>query len=533
MITMSVQYNFNNDTISCYNHLNEELTFSSFDEMDNYFYQLNSNIRLYTFRLNIFGDKCLNDYLYQNYIQNPGASKLQYLRAGEFRVMITSTAWFELGWKMANHKMISIFDIKNLLNTNNFQSIRDCFTGSFPGASDVKVIADASKYLLDNGISTRTIGRACFDEFKSSCAFKRYFPQLNDNVDKFIRQAYCGGWMYYRYDFNRRFCHSGITYDVNSLYPFVMRNFELPVGEPTYFEREIPAQPHSYYFVHIKCGFHLKERAFPFITSRYMQYRGIEDAKYLNPTGGYLVETFNNDTIELYLPQTLYELFLKYYDVHDLEIIDGYIFFAMRGLFNGYIDKWFSLKCQSVGPKRQLAKLMMNNLYGKFGTDPHQTCYTITTRSHGVGKTANDVQTESIYVPMASAITAIGASITIEASIANYDNFIFAHTDSIHVVGNTVNGIEIDNVELGKWKIEREWRSAYFTTKCNYIEHTFDDEYEIKFFGMPEEVKNFLSCQLKNHRMVYESIIGSSVDYSVYSPITHSMTTATISILER
>ena len=61
-------------------------------------------------------------------------------------------------------------------------------------------------------------------------------PVINYNEYNFLRKGYSGGSVdvYKPYADNKVF-----GYDVNSLYPFVMKHFPMPIGNPTYFEGNI------------------------------------------------------------------------------------------------------------------------------------------------------------------------------------------------------------------------------------------------------------------------------------------------------
>ena len=69
---------------------------------------------------------------------------------------------------------------------------------------------------------------------------------------------------------------------------------------------------------------------------------------------------------ELTLTQTDFELLKENYDLEDLEYISGCYFKAEIGLFDEYINKYQAIKENSSGANRQIAKLYLNNLAGKF-----------------------------------------------------------------------------------------------------------------------------------------------------------------------
>ena len=60
-----------------------------------------------------------------------------------------------------------------------------------------------------------------------------------ENADAYIRKSYKGGWCYVVPEKTNKVYHEGFTADVNSLYPSVMYDKELPFGEPIFFERKI------------------------------------------------------------------------------------------------------------------------------------------------------------------------------------------------------------------------------------------------------------------------------------------------------
>ena len=73
-------------------------------------------------------------------------------------------------------------------------------------------------------------------------------------------------------------------------------------------------------------------------------------------------------TVELTLTMMDYHLLLEHYDLSDTEYIDGCWFATEIGLFDRYMEKYKKIKMESKGAMRELAKLFLNNLYGKMAS---------------------------------------------------------------------------------------------------------------------------------------------------------------------
>ena len=471
--------------------------FNSFEDLFNYYYSKNSKMNIYVKDLYIFAQESIKQY-FRNYNYND-SHNIHLLKDDEYTYSFgnsTSVCYF-ISTKH-NKKEIQFIGIDNIIPKQDLQSLHRTFGGN----NGLEAMAEAAKFLESLNNKGRTIGKIALNELKNSfskTAWDIYFPHQENEVDKFIRESFVPGWLYYNDNRSHEYTRSGKTYDVNSLFPYVMRNFDLPYGNPTYFTKTIPTT--GYYFVRLKAAFTLKERAFPFIRD--------------NCTKQFLS---SSERREIILSKDTYEMFLKYYNIRDLEIIDGYSYKATHGLFNKYIDKWFTIKCNSTGAKRLFSKLMLNNIYGKFGAKPETFMSEIElTDENSIMNVGTYKPSETLYIPIASSVASIANRITIEAAIANYDNFIFAHTDSIHLLGDSVNGIEIDDVELGKWKIEREWSDAYFTPDYNYIEHETNGSYYIAYFGLRDtprkQLEDLLSNNTINYYDIYKGIILKDYRY--------------------
>ena len=99
-----------------------------------------------------------------------------------------------------------------------------------------------------------TLPSLAFNLFNNNYANKNknFIHQLSGKISEDIRKGYTGGSteMYIpSLDLNKKI----YAYDVNSLYPFVMKNFKYPVGSPTYFEGNIlKTDPNSFGFFYCK-----------------------------------------------------------------------------------------------------------------------------------------------------------------------------------------------------------------------------------------------------------------------------------------
>ena len=184
-------------------------------------------------------------------------------------------------------------------------------------------------------------------------------------------------------------------------------------------------------------------------------------------------------------------LFLDHYDVYDLEYVNGWKFKGVSGLFKDYIDYWMKVKETTTGAERALAKLMLNSLYGKFATNPktrQKVAYL--DEDEVVRYEYGEVEyRDPVYTAMGAFITAYAREKTIRSGQAVYDRFIYADTDSLHLVGHDIpEGLDVHPSRLGAWKNEGLFHDSVFIRAKTYMETT-DEGTKVTCAGMPDNVK--------------------------------------------
>jgi len=413
-------------------------------------------------------------------------------------------------------------------------------------ANDVLVVKEALEIMYNEGHKKLTIGSCCLDEYKKTMDRLEYdgrFPDLyqfeisfetygSTNAGDYIRNSYKGGWCYLVHGKENQVKENGTTADVNSLYPSMMSSEsgnKYPVGEPTFWKGDfIPDEAienNKFYFVRIKTRFYVNPNYLPFIQIKHnMFYKGTEcletsdiyDAKtdryYENfYWQGNLIDT----RVVLTLTMIDYKLIKEHYELVDFEILDGCYFNSEIGLFDKYIEKYKKIKVESKGAIRELAKLFLNNLYGKMASNTNSSfklAYTKDDGSLGFYQVKQNNK-KAGYIPVGSAITSYARNFTIRHAQMNYygvsnRGFIYADTDSIHcdLKPDEIKGIKVHPTNFCCWKLESCWDKGIFVRQKTYIEHITHEDlekinepyYNIKCAGMNQACKDKFNNELEN-----------------------------------
>lgn len=428
-------------------------------------------------------------------------------------------------------------------------------------ANDVLVVKEALEIMFKQGHNKLTIGSCCLEEYKKICHssleiqldYAEMFPNLYDfkidkqehkydNAGDWLRKSYRGGWCYLVKGKENKIKTNGTTADVNSLYPSMMSSKsgnKYPIGLPKFwtgnFIPEEALKENMYYFVRIKTRFYIKDNYLPFIQVKGdLKYKGtesLEDSDVYNHENGqkypYYIDKNGNiqqAKVELTLTMTDYQLIKDHYELVDFEIIDGCYFYSMTGIFDEYINKYAKIKKESKGALRELAKLFLNNLYGKMASSTDSSfkiAYVKDDKSIGFMQVVENEKKPG-YIAIGSAITSYSRNFTIRAAQKNYygaekRGFIYADTDSIHcdLLPQEIKGIEVDDKEFCCWKLESCWDKAIFTRQKTYIEHITHENLipldeskqynNIKCAGMPKKCKNLFEISMQGTADVNEN----------------------------
>lgn len=417
--------------------------------------------------------------------------------------------------------------------------------------NDVYVLKEALEFMFSQGHKKLTIGSCCMGEFKKEYGrdrFKEFFPDLTKielceniygakNADEYIRKSYHGGWCYVVPEKTNKAFKTGVTADVNSLYPSMMHSESgnyYPVGKPDFWVGNyIPEKAKSknhYYFITFNCAFRIKYNFLPFIQIKgsgyYKATEMLTDSRpsiHGHKVGSIYLEDEKrtiDDHVTLTMTQTDYSLFLEHYDVFDLKILHGCYFWNELGIFDEYINKYKKLKIESAknGNKalKTLSKLFLNNCYGKFATSDdssYQVPFLDPETNSVKFRTVCEYNKKAGYIAIGSAITSYARNFTIRSAQQNYygaheHGFIYADTDSIHcdLLPSQIKGIRVHPTDFCCWKLESTWDKGIFLRQKTYIEHVIQEDlnkvdkpyYNVKCAGMPDVCKNKFINHLEN-----------------------------------
>lgn len=375
--------------------------------------------------------------------------------------------------------------------------------------NDVMIDAQSLIYFFEKGLNKLTQGSDAMMDFENIMGgkknFRRKFPLLKRSVDEYLRKAYKGGFVYVNPVNKGKDVGHGYVLDDNSLFPSRMKLKALPYGEPIYYEGEYKKDKlNNLYVCHIQCAFKTKPGFIPTIQIKHTL--SFQENEYLDSSKG--------EVVDLYLTSVDYELFRKHYHVSNLTFIDGYKFRSkIHPEFVTYVDKWGEVKIKAGEEDnaglRMVAKLLMNSLYGKFGLS-------ITCRSkrpyleNGITKyeLLEPEERDGVYLPVALFITAYGRELTITKSqmVRDYslnkygfDAYLYSDTDSVHSLlplEDLEEIFELDDFELGKWKVESEFSKARFIRQKCYMETVIKDGKEKNkptIAGLPKKMHDMVT----------------------------------------
>lgn len=361
---------------------------------------------------------------------------------------------------------------------------------------DVEIMARALQVLYDQGLTKMTQASNAFTDYQETVGkenFKRWFPAPEYDQDQDMRQAYRGGYTYVATRYKGIDILDGLVLDVNSLYPWVLRDCLLPYGKAQPFEGKYEYD--ELYPLHIQmfsCAFELKPGHLPTVQLKHVST--FVPTEYIESSEGKII-TLCMSTPDL-------ELFFEHYDVLMPEYIKGWKFKATSGLFTPYIDKWMNAKNEAKKAKNKgmytLSKLMLNALYGRFALNPNvQSKFPY--YDQGIIKYANGEKEtrKPIYIPVGIFVTAWARHRTITSAQKVYELFAYADTDSLHLSidlpdeikqldGDALEELttvdlqrmgiplpddfEIDPYKIGAWKVESRFTRARFLRQKSYIE---------------------------------------------------------------
>lgn len=366
---------------------------------------------------------------------------------------------------------------------------------------DCSILSSALRIFFKQGVTKMTQAGNAYHEYQELIGgqktFRRYYPVLNYQDDKEMRQAYRGGFVYCNPDVQEKVVGKGMVLDVNSLYPSVMLEY-LPYGEPKLFCGEYEYDEEYPLFIQmIIADFKLKERHLPTLQLKHsMQFSPTE---YLKDSEGQMVP--------LVLTNIDLKLFKEHYEIYDIKYARGWKFKQSNIMFDKYIKKWMKIKYDSGVSKnygmKNIAKLFLNSLSGKFGTSKSVASKIPYMNGDKLGFTVTEEKMQDgVYLPVSIFITSIGRYKTISTAQKLYDRFLYSDTDSIHLRGWEEPDVEIDDNKLGCWKIEAKYDKAKYLRAKTYM-YKVHNKIKVVCAGMPPTCHGYVTFDNFNFGKLY------------------------------
>ena len=358
-------------------------------------------------------------------------------------------------------------------------------------SNDVRIMVELIKYLQAVGVKGLTMSSSAYKNWlqdKYMLAHNDMKKSPDEEVVEIVRKSYRGGItkvnpLYAGLEFN-----DVISFDVNSLYPSVMYENPMPIGDGKIYKTLEEGR---------------RDNRHLFIVVAFVSYGKVRQGmhSFIGNQSGFSYarkysydEELQNKMLYLWLDE--FNLFKLVYDA-EYTIIKVVGWKKANNVFKDYIDRWYKVKENAKTPaERSLAKLMLNSLYGKFGmNDSRVTKVPVAVGDTIIYKTIEN-NTTYYYKEVASYITSKARCKL--ASFMNKcgDKFLYCDTDSVYYIGHEIPEIfkdVVDPKKLGYWKYEGHYtRFKPLKAKC-YLKQLDDGTIERRIAGCPKECAELIT----------------------------------------
>lgn len=325
-------------------------------------------------------------------------------------------------------------------------------------------------------------------------AFHIHLPTRNQ--DTFIRRGYYGGHA----DVFKPYGENLYYYDVNSLYPYIMKEYPMPCG--------IPVWKNNLENVELDSLFGFIEACVVCPTNIVRPFLPYKDkaGTLLFPTGKF---------VGVYYSEEL--KFARSIGYHIIPL-RGYLFEKKESPFKTFVSELYERRQEAKKTGNEamayVYKILMNSLYGRFGINPESTVTEICNpeRYEELMKKDNfqsaEILTDNYYIvsyitnnsatddmewkaPKMSAVH-LSAAITACARIHMYPYIsrsycYYTDTDSV-VLGSPLPDDIISSKEMGMFKLEYQVKKGIFLAPKSYLLDIEDEKHIIKHKGPAKDL---------------------------------------------
>ncbi|MEM4066708.1 MAG: DNA polymerase [Candidatus Micrarchaeaceae archaeon] len=314
--------------------------------------------------------------------------------------------------------------------------------------------------------------------------YKQILESSDTPTKQFLRKGYFGG----RTEVFKRYGKNLFYYDINSSYPYIMRNFQMPVGGAMIVDEYIDNAIGFYDIVVTNYNVKL-----PYIAKKY-------NNKLIYPLGTFQAYVTNLEIHEL----------IK--DKQDFKVVRGIVYRHIKNIFRDYIDYFYQMKQEAKANDNKIlyliSKLFMNSLYGKFAEREEKEVIKnlkfeevkkllekeIKVKSFrsdlGLYAVEEVIKSDKIHIQISSFITAMARFRLYKFMKKLIDNgyeVYYCDTDSIVTNANQQQmqelGIPIHDSDLGALKLEHKINEGYFLLpKFYFIDNEDGEESKSKGF---------------------------------------------------
>lgn len=324
----------------------------------------------------------------------------------------------------------------------------------------------------------KEVGGAATSTSQALRIFRGYLDSpisaVTGEIDSFVRKSYFGGRTeIFKPHYKWKDDELLKGYDVNSLYPFIMKTLEMPGG----FKKQ------TQFYLEDEKGFYDVEVTVPemYIPPLGMRYLGMEN-RLIFPVG-----TFRGiwSTDELNYAMTL--------GVKINRVFNGFIFYNEGLIFKEYIETMYAIRKASEKNSVDdiLSKLFMNGTYGRMGLNIYREMLDFFDGTHH-----GELQMEIPLNDASNVIRLIKTPIVLDTSFANVaiaawvtsgarihmhkliqeapEDMYYMDTDSL----KTTHTYPRNDKDLGQLKLEDTMDAAFYLLPKTYMENSTSPIYQ-------------------------------------------------------